>query len=49
MSADPAVLHRRVLAARLRFLGRLITQDRRQAAFAAGWMTRMAEWVSSTP
>jgi lysozyme family protein len=43
--ADPAVLYRRVLAARLRFLGRLITKDRRQAVFAAGWMARMAEWV----
>lgn len=38
MSADPVALYRRVLAARLRFLGRQITQDRRQAAFAAGWM-----------
>jgi len=43
--ADPVAVYRRVLAARLRFLGRLITNDRRQAAFAAGWMARMAEWV----
>ena len=49
MSADPVVLYRRVLATRLRFLGRLITQDRRQAAFAAGWMNRLAEWVEETP
>ena len=49
MSADPVVLYRRVLAARLRFLGRLITQDRRQAAFAAGWMNRLAEWVEGAP
>jgi lysozyme family protein len=49
MTADPAVLYRRVLAGRLRFLGRLITQDRRQAAFAAGWMNRLAEWVEGAP
>jgi lysozyme family protein len=49
IGADPVVLYRRVLAARLRFLGRLITQDRRQAAFAAGWMARLAEWVEVAP
>jgi len=43
--ADPVALYRLVFAARLRFLGRLITNDWRQAAFAAGWMARMAEWV----
>ena len=49
MSADPVVLYRRVLATRLRFLGRMITKDRRQAAFAAGWMARLAEWVEVAP
>ena len=47
--ADSDVLYRRVLATRLRFLGRLITNDRRQAAFAAGWMARVAEWVEAGP
>jgi lysozyme family protein len=35
----------RFLAARLRFLGRLITDDKTQAAFAAGWMARVASFV----
>jgi lysozyme family protein len=48
-AADPAVLYRKVLAARLAFLWRLITNDRRQAAFAVGWMNRMAEWVEGAP
>jgi lysozyme family protein len=47
--ADPVALYRRVLATRLRFLGRLITKDQRQAAFAAGWMARLAEWVEVAP
>lgn len=47
--ADPVVLYHRVLATRLRFLGRLITNDRRQAAFAAGWMNRVADWVEAAP
>ena len=47
--ADPVAVYRQVLAARLRFLGRLITNDRRQAAFAAGWMNRMAEWAEAQP
>jgi lysozyme family protein len=33
------------LAARLRFLGRLITDDPKQAVFAAGWLNRVAEFV----
>jgi lysozyme family protein len=42
---DQAVLYGKVLAQRLRYLGRLITDDPRQSAFAAGWMNRMAEFV----
>jgi len=38
-------LRRRVLAARLRHLGRLIAGDPSQAAFAAGWLGRVAEQV----
>ena len=37
----------RVLAQRLKFLGRLITNDPSQAAFAAGWMNRCAEFLES--
>ena len=43
--ADQGVLYGKVLAQRLRYLGRLITDDPRQSAFAAGWMNRMAEFV----
>lgn len=43
--ADPEALYAKVLAQRLRHLGRLITQDPKQSAFAAGWMNRMAEFV----
>lgn len=35
-------LLRLVVSARLRHLGRLITKDPRQAAFAAGWLNRVA-------
>jgi lysozyme family protein len=35
----------RFIAVRLRFLGRLITDDPKQAAFAAGWMARVADFV----
>jgi lysozyme family protein len=44
-TADPRALYRKVLAERLRHLGRLITNDPKQSAFAAGWMNRMAEFV----
>ncbi|MDP1644763.1 MAG: glycosyl hydrolase 108 family protein [Thiobacillus sp.] len=43
--ADQETLYRKVLGQRLRHLGRLITSDPKQAAFAAGWMNRMAEFV----
>lgn len=45
--ADPEMLRRRVLAARLRLLGRLITRDPSQAANAAGWMDRVADQVEA--
>ena len=47
-AADQGVLYGKVLAQRLRHLGRLITNDPRQSAFAAGWMNRMAEFVEGT-
>lgn len=43
--ADPGALYAKVLGQRLRHLGRLITQDPKQSAFAAGWMNRLAEFV----
>lgn len=47
-AADQGVLYGKVLGQRLRHLGRLITNDPRQSAFAAGWMNRMAEFVEGT-
>lgn len=44
-AADQGALYRKVLGQRLRYLGRLITNDPKQSAFAAGWMNRMAEFV----
>lgn len=41
-----ADLYKRVLAARIVFYGRLVTDDRAQAAFAAGWAARAAEFVT---
>jgi lysozyme family protein len=40
-SADPVRARERVLAARLRHLGNLITRDVRQAKFAKGWLARV--------
>ena len=42
-----AELYKRVLAARIVFYGRLVTDDRSQAAFAAGWAARAAEFVTA--
>ena len=47
-AADQGVLYGKVLGQRLRHLGRLITNDPEQSAFAAGWMNRMAEFVEGT-
>ncbi len=44
-ASDQNLLYSRVLAIRLRHLGRLITNDPEQSVFAAGWMNRMAEFV----
>lgn len=43
--SDVALIYRRLLALRLEFLGRLITEDPKQAVFAAGWMKRVAQWI----
>ena len=47
-AVDQGVLYGKVLGQRLRHLGRLITNDPKQSAFAAGWMNRMAEFVEGT-
>ncbi|SFL93699.1 glycoside hydrolase family 108 protein [Nitrosomonas communis] len=47
-ATDQNKLYRKVLAARVRHLGRLITNDPKQSVFAAGWMNRMAEFVEGT-
>lgn len=46
--AEQGVLYGKVLGQRLRYLGRLITDDPKQSAFAAGWMNRMAEFVEGS-
>ncbi len=43
--AETGAVYRRLLAARCRFYGRLIAGDRSQAAFAAGWTARLAEFI----
>lgn len=43
--ADQGAIYGKVLGQRMRHLGRLITSDPKQAAFAAGWMNRLAEFV----
>lgn len=47
-ASDQGVLYAKVLSQRLRHLGRLITHDPKQSAFAASWMNRMAEFVEGT-
>jgi hypothetical protein len=43
----PERLIRRICAARLRKMGRVITEKPSQAAFAAGWSNRLAEFVEA--
>jgi lysozyme family protein len=47
-ATDQDKLCKKVLAARVRHLGRLITNDPEQSVFAAGWMNRIAEFVEGT-
>lgn len=42
---DIGMVYRHLIALRMEFLGRLISNDPKQALFAAGWMKRLAEWV----
>ena len=48
-SCDPAALYRKVLAARVRFYGRIITDNATQAVFAAGWANRAASFIDEMP
>jgi len=48
-SQDGMDLYCAVLAERCRFYGRLITRVPSQAAFAAGWANRVAEFIEETP
>jgi lysozyme family protein len=43
--ADSRSVAAKCLAHRVRFLGNLITRDRSQAAFAAGWANRLGELI----
>ena len=44
-SGKPEALYKKVLAARLRHYGRIITDNPSQSAFAAGWLNRAATFV----
>ena len=44
-AAGEKVLYKRVLAARCRFYGNIVARDPSQAAFAAGWAERLAEFI----
>lgn len=46
---DGERLYRQVLAERCRFYGRLISGQPSQAVFAAGWMSRLSEFIEATP
>lgn len=46
-SCDASRVYLKLCAARMRFLGRLITDSPSQAVFAAGWMDRVASFVES--
>ena len=39
----------KLIAARIAYIGRIITKDPSQAEFAAGWAARMAEFVCKLP
>lgn len=49
VSADPKELYRKVLASRVRSYGRLVTDNPRQAVFAAGWLSRAASFIETCP
>lgn len=46
-NTNPERMFRRLIAHRIRHYGRIIRNDRLQAAFAAGWMERAAQLLES--
>lgn len=46
---DVGLVYRRFVAERIRRYGRIISNDPRQAKFAAGWLNRAAEFVEQVP
>lgn len=44
-ASDASVIYKRVLQRRVKFIGRLITDNPSQAVFAAGWLARLAEFI----
>lgn len=45
-SGFPSQIYMRVLAERIRFYGRIISNDHTQAKFAAGWLNRATEFLT---
>lgn len=45
-TADPVLLNNRLAIARLKLLGRIVTDRPNQAKFAAGWINRAVEFFS---
>lgn len=43
---NPDGIYRRLVAARMRDLGRIITGDPSQSVFAAGWLNRLSEFLA---
>ena len=43
---EPRKLFNQILAARLAFIGKLISRDPSQSVFAEGWMNRLAEFLA---
>ncbi len=48
-AADEGRVYRSVLASRARAYGRIVTDNPKQAVFAAGWANRLATFIESTP
>lgn len=46
---SPASVYRKVLAARARFYGQIVSHDQSQAQFDGGWMERLAHFIEATP
>ena len=49
LSLPVPTTYRKLLAKRIRFYGRIVTDNPKQAAFAAGWANRAASFVETTP